>query len=89
MDMEERRSGLVVPKTKSEPPKRYGPIEIRGEEQRERVRVALLQLWDAMEMSAGGGILQGTSVWSGRYHLYRLVGESLLGLDCPEKEVLT
>ena len=89
MDVEQRRSGLVVLKAKPEiPQRRYGVTEVRGEENRERVAAALLQLWDALDLSCSVDFRPNEERGC-HYRLYRHVGEMLLGEDCPEKEILT
>ena len=95
MDFEQRQSGLVVPKeTAMPPPKRtYGSTEIQDESRRALVADALLALWDAMDLSHGGGSirLQGEQTVEMReeyYRAYRFFGELLLGKDCPSREVL-
>ena len=94
MVMEERESGLFVPKQEPEPPKRrYAPLELQDEERRALASEALSKLWDAMSLSAGGGIrLPGQPSVTDQEaysHAYRFIGEMLLGEDCPEKEVMT
>jgi hypothetical protein len=95
MDLELRRSGLVVPKHKRKPPeRRYGQMEIQDDERRAIAAEGLSKLWDAMDLSRGvGGIrLPGkpsVEVSEAYYQVYRFVGEMLLGKDCPKKEVLT
>ncbi len=94
MELEQRESGLVVPRQKPEKPKRrYGPLEIQDEELRRTAAEGLSKLWDAMNLSRGGGGLRlpgmpGAEAHESYYQLYRYVGEMLLGKDCPEKEVL-
>ena len=83
-------SGLVVPVTPPKKPSRqFGPLEIRDDDRRELAVEALSKLWDAMDLSGKCSFLQGDGVQSLRYQQYRLVGEALLGVDCPEKEILT
>lgn len=94
MEMQERKSGLVVPKEKREPPpRRYGPTEIQEEERRVLAKQAMLLLWDAMGLAnPGGTVLSGTAVPELReayYRLYCFVGEFILGEDCPEGDELT
>lgn len=88
---EQQKSGLIVPKKKPEPPKRkYGPLEIQDEERRELTAEGLSKLWDAMNLSSGGGgIRLPDSAYETHYQVYRFVGKMLLGKDYPEKEVLT
>lgn len=91
MNFSVRPSGLAVPQEKPKPPERkYGLLEIQDAERRELARKALSDLWDAMnltewtqfEMPDGSGPRMHTA----HHHLYRFVGETLLGPDCPEKE---
>lgn len=95
MDFEQRKSGLVVPKQKPKPPeRRYGPMEIQDEDRRAIAAEGLSKLWDAMDLSRGGGGIRlpgkpGVEAAEAYYQVYRFVGELLLGKDCPEKEVLT
>ena len=94
MELEQRQSGLVVPRQKPEPPKRhYGPMEIQDDSKREMAAEALSKLWDAMSLSCGGGGIRlpgipSREIHDAYYQAYRFVGELLLGDDCPEKEVL-
>lgn len=95
MQVEQRSSGLIVPKEKpKQPPRKFGLLEIRDDEQRETAKEALSKLWDAMGLSSGGDGIQlpggphpGTH--RAHYRLYRMVGDFLLGDECPEKEQLT
>lgn len=91
MELEQRHSGLVVPKARSEPPSRqYGLLEIKDEERRAIAKEALSLLWDAMDLSRGsGGIVLKNDAHKTHYQIYRIVGEMLLGDECPEKEQLT
>ena len=85
-DMKQLRSGLLVPQQK--PTRRYGAHEIRDEDRREQATQAMLDLWDAMDLSSNGGILDDGS-YDLHYRLYRFIGETLLGKEgCPEKEIL-
>lgn len=62
MEVQERPSGLVVPKEKpQQPERRYGPLEISDSERREVAKNALSALWDAMELSHPSGILSPSS----------------------------
>ena len=90
MEMLSRPSGLVVPKPPPEPPlsRRHGIMELRDPEAREKAAVALGLLWDALDLSSGPGLGREPK-WKSRYLLYRFIGETLLGNDCPEKETLT
>lgn len=74
--------------------RRYGPIEIQDEDRRAIAAEGLLKLWDAMDLSRGGGAIRlpgkpGVEVTAAYHQVYCFVGEMLLGKDCPEKEVLT
>jgi hypothetical protein len=58
METEERKSGLVVPKQKPEPPpKQYGPLELTDTDKRERAKVALRKLWTVAGLECPCGIL--------------------------------
>ncbi len=78
-------------KPKKQPTHRYGPFEIKDEDKRELAAEALHKLWDAMGLTSGGGgiRLPGRDNHEEYYRLYRFIGESLLGKDCPEREMLT
>lgn len=91
MKFDVRDSGLAVPATKPEPPPRtYGPLEIHDAARRVIARKALLELWDAMDLSNPPRVVMpGAEAWEAHYQAYRYVGEMLLGKDCPEKEQLT
>jgi hypothetical protein len=68
-------------------------LEIQDEKRREKAKGALFILWDVMGLSQGGGIkLPGDFTKEqieAYWHAYHLVGDLLLGPDCPEKEILT
>lgn len=91
MQFSVRESGLAVPTEKTKPPeRRYGPMEVQGDEDREATRVALLSLWDALDLSASSAfILPGAEAREAQRDLWRFAGEMLLGRDCPEREVMT
>lgn len=92
MEFQERESGLVVPKDKVQVPHReYGPLEIQDDEPRELASKALLQLWDAMNLSnpPSGIVTRNNRNHETYYQLYQFVGQLLLGPDYPEKEVRT
>ena len=76
-------SGLVVPKQKPEkPPRRFGPTELTDPKKRELASEGLNKLWDAMDLSQGGGIqLEGAAshqLQAMRRQLYMCLAESLL-----------
>lgn len=97
MELQQHKSGLVIPKQKEEPKKpwRGHVLELRDNDKRERAKKVLLQLWDIMELSDTGysGIHlpneiskeASQSYWLAYHH----IGDLLLGKDCPEKEQLT
>lgn len=90
MEFEQRRSGLAVPKKKPEPPARqYGLLEIQDDERRDIAKEALSLLWDAMDLSHPGGIVLKGSHHTTHSQVYWIVGQMLLGDECPEKEILT
>lgn len=71
---------------------KYGALEIQDKERRELAAMALAQLWDAMNLSSPSQIEfpgESLKIHEERYALYRLVGEAILGEDCPEKEIKT
>jgi hypothetical protein len=61
----------------------YPKTELQDEQDRERTKKVLLDLWDAMRLS-GSGILDSRRGFY--YHAYRSLGTLLLGDECPEKE---
>lgn len=88
---EQRKSGLVVPKEKQQPPARkLPPLEIQDAAKRLLAREALLGLWDAMDLSRPPRMqVPGSESYVAHYQAYRYIGEMLLGKDCPEKEIWT
>ena len=95
MAFEKRESGLITP-TEDPPatPPMYSLLEIQDEGKRKEAAEALLQLWDAMELSRGGGGIRlpnkpSPEASAVHYQVYRFVGELLLGRDCPEKGMLS
>ena len=95
MEMTSRPSGLVVPKPPPKPPppppRQFGPMEIQDPEAREKAKKALSDLWDAMGLRDGGGLVFPLDRHRRdvNYGLYYFVGEALLGDECPEGESLT
>lgn len=69
--------------------------EIQDPAKRELAKQALSMLWDAMDLSDGGGCgIQLPNKPSKELHeaywrLYGCLGGLLLGSECPEKEVKT
>jgi len=89
MEFTQRASGLAVPKEKPQKPKRvYAASELQDEDRRDEARQALNYLWDAMELSRGGGIFINDKPNMYR-KLYDYVGSVLLGDDVPEREIKT
>lgn len=92
MEMEQRKSGIVVPKEKPPLPKRqYGLLEVQDEESRAKTRVALNLLWDALELGSVSTGINTIAKSAGQAHLktYDFFAEMLLGEDRPDHEVLT
>jgi len=96
MEFTNRNSGLAVPQSnppqRPKPPKRpYRVTEIQDEEKRELASKALLQLWDAMDLSNSSRIHLPNSpsneMSDVHWQIYHFVGELILGEDCPEREV--
>lgn len=90
-EFEQRKSGLITPVEKKKRERKRGALEVDSAERREKVGKALLQLWDALELSHfrkfDSPIDHGNH---GEHHrLYDFVGKSLLGEDCPFREELT
>jgi hypothetical protein len=90
MEAIERPSGLVVPKPKPEkPPRQYGPLEIRDDEQRVRVKEVLSELWEAMGLHRGCGVVlentPGPKKRAAQRQLYQMLSKFLLGDDGPEE----
>jgi len=70
----------------------HGPLEIQDPYKREIARQALSLLWDAMDLSRRRGLLlsdESRARIESYGNLYELVGEKLLGDDCPFNEVNT
>jgi len=86
-------SGLAVP---HEPPKvparKYGPLEIHGDEERARASNAMKELWDVMELhDPPRGIVicaEDEAVYAAYLGAWELIGRMLLGEDIPKGEVL-
>ena len=93
MKTETRSSGLVVPvhePTEAEQQKRRStPLEIANPELRKKAKDALRDLWDAMELREGYGILTDHARYEAWYQAWRYMGKMLLGKDCSDDEVLT
>ena len=88
----ERPDGIVVPRPPPEPPGReYGSMEIRDESERKKAREALRILWHAMGLYNPGPIVLPPYMpkYEDSYRLYRYLGESILGDECPDFEQLT
>ena len=73
---------------------RWGKLEIRNDSDRELAKEALSKLWDAMDLSSGGGGISfpdkpDRETHRHYYTIYRYVGQMLLGEECPEKEQFT
>ena len=92
MEIEQRESGLIVPKEKpaapTVPKRYYGPLEIRDESRRELVKQSLMGLWNAIGLSnpPGGISLPGESAaaYEARKMAYFNIGKMLLGEKyCP------
>jgi hypothetical protein len=87
---QQKDSGLILPQEK--PKRKYGPLEIQDEAERELAREAMSKLWDAMGLSRGRGSLIHGDAGNVRYEAYRLayemVGDMTLG-QAPQKEVFT
>ena len=86
-------SGLVVfdmPKAEEKPKRYYKPLEVRGDERREKVSKALDQLWDALGLSSGSsGIRLEHDTWDAHYDAFTYIGRMFLGSDLKEKEIKT
>jgi hypothetical protein len=68
--------------------------EIQDPEKRELAKQALCMLWDAMDLSNGGGGIQlpdqpSKDLREAYWRLYGCLGGLLLGSECPEHEVKT
>lgn len=93
MDFVERASGIVVPK-QPEPDvdrRKYGSMEVHTQGRREKVKDALLALWDALDLSHWRHLTDPIHAeqHDDQLRLYRFVGESLLGDECPTREEYT
>lgn len=91
MEFSVTKSGLAIPAEKPKrPPRRYGPLELQDEDQRESAKAALLSLWDAADLSRSESfVLPGAASAEAQRKVYRLLGEMLLGNECPGREVRT
>ena len=68
--------------------------EIQDPAKRELAKQALSMLWDAMDLSDGGGGIrlpdsQSRELHEAYWRLYGCLGGLLLGNECPEKEEKT
>ena len=88
MPYREAGCGLVVPVEPVAPKRQRGPLELGDSSNREQAVKVLSDLWDVMGLS-GSGRYGAKGVQELRRQMYRLIGEALLGSDCPEKEQLT
>lgn len=61
-------------------------LEIDGEEKRENVKEALLNLWDSLGLLSTSNIKIPGTCTEEHHRLYKFVGEALLGADCPVRE---
>ena len=92
MECELRQSGLVVPMQKQEPKPivHRSPMEVTGEQRRKATRDALIALWKAMGLERCGGIqLQGDDCLEPQRDLWYYFGDTVLGTDRPDMEILT
>lgn len=89
-EFERRKSGLVVPVPPEKTTRKIGALEVSSKSRRESVEAALLGLWDALELSHFRKLDNPQDAQNHNEHLrlYRFVGESLLGNDCPSREEL-
>ena len=91
-DFTKRDSGLVVPVDKPDKPARqYGALEIRDEAQRTKAKEAMAILWRAMDLHQQGSQIKlpNDLCLADRERLWRYLGQTLLGDECPECEVWT
>ncbi len=94
MEMEQRKSGIVVPKVKPSPPtRRHDLLEVQDEESRAKTREALDLLWHALELGSVSTSINAMANTNpaGETHLktYNFFAEMLLGEDQPDHEVWT
>ena len=92
MEMEQRKSGIVVPKEKPSPPKKqYGLLEVQDEESRAKTREALDLLWHALELYSVSTSINAIANPAGQAHLktYDFFAEMLLGKDRTDHEIQT
>ena len=70
--------------------RKLGVLEVTDEARRAQVKRALENLWDALDLSGESRIILNDDhkKWGDHYRLYIFIGHSLLGTDCPEKEIL-
>lgn len=91
MKVKETKSGLVIPVSQEKPKRRLGFYEIHDEDKREKAIKAMSDLWDALDLSKGGGgivLPESNNHTELHMNLYKLLGETILGKDCPIKEIL-
>lgn len=87
-EYELHKSGLVIPQERpKQPQRRLGLLEVKDPDDREKVAAVLSDLWDALKLTEWSQFRREEhEAW---YRMYRYMGESLLGDDCPEKEQWT
>lgn len=89
----QRESGLVAPKSKRpEPPAgAYGPLELVADEDRERAKKALVELWHVLGLYDNQGLLQSgdKAVRAARLYAWQHLSAVLLGDEMPDCEQLT
>ena len=68
-------------------------LELKNDYDRELAKEAMLLLWRAMDLQSSGMLLLPTkphpSTRDLYYRMFRFVGETLLGKDCPDPEQYT
>lgn len=84
-------SGLVVPVEKQEPCKpKYGPLELQDDVARANAAKILGELWEAAELHVNRPFCSShEAVREARYKAYRMLGDILLGNECPDGWELT
>lgn len=90
-EFEQRKSGLITPVEKKKRERKRRALEVDSSERREKVSKAMLQLWDALELSHFRKLDSPVDHGNHDEHrrLYEFIGKTLLGDDCPFRAELT
>jgi len=88
MKAKKLESGLIVPVEQPKPKRKLtNTLELGDHENREDAIEALSLLWDALDLTKGGGLIIPDK-YESRMLMWEYVAKSLVGKDAPYKEVL-